>query len=1464
MSNFAKTPKIGHFLKFLKGGIKGKSLKKQAELAGSKNTLSQIPSSINQYALKVQSTDNIVPQTAALKVPAIPSNGQFRKDTKIGHFLKFFKGGTKGKSLKKQAELAGSKNTLPQIPSSINQYALKVQSSDNIVPQTAALKVPAIPSNGQFRKDTKIGHFLKFFKGGTKAKSLKKQAELAGSKNTLRQIPSSINWYALKLESSDNIVPQTTALKVPAIPSNGQFCKDTKIGHFLKFFKGGTKGKSLKKQAELAGSKNSLPQIPSSISQYALKVQSADNIVPQTAALKVPAILSNGQFRKDTKIGHFLKFFKGGTKGKSLKKQAELAGSKNPCRKSHPQLISMFKGGTRGKSLKNQAELAGSKNTLPQIPSSSNQYALNVQSSDNIVPQTAALKGPAIPSNGQFCKDTKIGHFLKFFKGGTKGKSLKKQAELAGSKNTLPQIPSSINQYALNVQSSDNIVPQTAALKGPAIPSNGQFCKDTKIGHFLKFFKGGTKGKSLKKQDELPGSKNTLLQIPSSVNQYALKVQSSDNIVPQTAALKVPAIPSNGQFRKDTKIGHFLQFFKGWTKGKSLEKQAELAGSKNTLPQIPSSINQYALKVQSSDNIVPQTAALKVPAIPSNGQFRKDTKIGHFLKFFKGGTKGKSLKKQAELAGSQNSLPQIPSSINQYVLKVQSSDNIVPQTAALKVPTIPSVGQFRKDTKIGHFLKFFKGGTKGKSLKKEAALLGSKNTLPQIPSSINQYALKVQSSDNIVPQTAALKVPAIPSNSQFGKDTTIGHFLKFFKGGIKGKSLKKQAELAGSKNTLPQIPSSINQYALKVQSSDNIVPQTAALKVPAIPSNSQFGKDTKISHFLKFFKGGTKGKSLKKQAELAGSKNTLPQIPFSINQYALKVQSSDNIVPQTAALKVPAIPSNGQFPKDTKIGHFLKFFKGGTKGKQLKEQAELAGSKNTLPQIPSSINQYALKVQSSDNIVPQTAALKVPAIPSVGQFRKDTKIGNFLKFFKGGTKGKSLKKESELSGSKNTLPQIPSSINQYALKVQSSDNIVPQTAALKVPAIPSNGQFCKDTKIGHFFKFFKGGTKGKSLKKQAELAGSKNTLPQIPSSINQYALKVQSSENIVPQTAALKVPAIPGNGKFRKDTKIGHFLKFFKGGTKGKSLKKQAELAGSKNTLPQIPSSINQYALKVQSSDNIVPQTAALKVPAIPSNSQFGKDTKIGHFLKFFKGGTKGKSLKKQAELAGTKNTLPQIPSSINQYALKVQSSDNIVPQTVALKVPAIPSNGQFRKDTKMGHFLKFFKGGTKGKSLKRQAELAGSKNTLLEIPSSINQYALKVQSLDNIVPQTAALKVPAIPSNGQFRRDTKIGNFQKFFKGGTKGKSLKKQAELAGSKNTLLEIPSSINQYALKVQSLDNIVPQTAALKVPPIPSNGQFRRDTKSGNFQKFFKGGTKGKSLKKQAKLAGPKNTLPQIPS
>ena len=61
----------------------------------------------------------------------------------------------------------------------------------------------------------------------------------------------------------------------------------------------------------------------------------------QTAGPKVPAKPSSGKFSKDTKIGHFLKFFKGGTKGKSLQSAPILAAPKTLRRKSGNLLISI-------------------------------------------------------------------------------------------------------------------------------------------------------------------------------------------------------------------------------------------------------------------------------------------------------------------------------------------------------------------------------------------------------------------------------------------------------------------------------------------------------------------------------------------------------------------------------------------------------------------------------------------------------------------------------------------------------------------------------------------------------------------------------------------------------------------------------------------------------------------------------------------------------------------------------------------------------------------------------------------------------------------------------------------------------------------------------------------------------------------------------------------------------------------
>ena len=55
-----------------------------------------MPLSSNQYALKVQTLDKILAHKAAPKVPEWPSYGIFRKVTQYPHFLKKYKGGTKG------------------------------------------------------------------------------------------------------------------------------------------------------------------------------------------------------------------------------------------------------------------------------------------------------------------------------------------------------------------------------------------------------------------------------------------------------------------------------------------------------------------------------------------------------------------------------------------------------------------------------------------------------------------------------------------------------------------------------------------------------------------------------------------------------------------------------------------------------------------------------------------------------------------------------------------------------------------------------------------------------------------------------------------------------------------------------------------------------------------------------------------------------------------------------------------------------------------------------------------------------------------------------------------------------------------------------------------------------------------------------------------------------------------------
>ena len=67
-----------------------------------------------------------------------------------------------------------------------------------------------------------------------------------------------------------------------------------------------------------------------------------------------------------------------------------------------------------------------------------------------------------------------------------------------------------------------------------------------------------------------------------------------------------------------------------------------------------------------------------------------------------------------------------------------------------------------------------------------------------------------------------------------------------------------------------------------------------------------------------------------------------------------------------------------------------------------------------------------------------------------------------------------------------------------------------------------------------------------------------------------------------------------------------------------------------------------------------------------------------------------------------------------------------------------------------------------------------------------------------------------------------------------------------------------SSNKYARKVQRLEKILAQTAALKVPECPSYGNVRKVTQNPHFLKKCKGGTKGNFSKIAQKDALAKKT------
>ena len=319
-------------------------------------------------------------------------------------------------------------------------------------------------------------------------------------------------------------------------------------------------------------------------------------------------------------------------------------------------------------------------------------------------------------------------------------------------------------------------------------------------------------------------------------------------------------------------------------------------------------------------------------------------------------------------------------------------------------------------------------------------------------------------------------------------------FLKSAKGGpgaIFQKSPKKQPSFERPKSTLAQMVLSSNQHALKLQRLEKIQPETTAPNVPEWLSYGNFLKVTQKPHFLKKCKGEPRKifqKSPKTQPSFQRPKSSLVKMALSANQYALKLQKLEKILPQKAASKLPEWPSYGNFCKVTQDPHFLKKYKGRTKGNfsQIAKKVELVwkAQKHSGAKTLSSI-QYGLEVQGLDNIQAQKAAPKVLEWPSYGNFGKVTQNPHFLKKYKGGIKGNFSKiaiKVDSFERPQSTLAQMALSSYQNALKGQRLENILGQKSGSKSSRMTKLLQFWQGHPKPAFSEKVERGDQGKFFK----------------------------------------------------------------------------------------------------------------------------------------------------------------------------------------------------------------------------------------------------------------------------------------------------------------------------------------------------------------------------------------------
>ena len=174
MTNFAKTPKSAIFWNSSKGGPRENGWKSRPTLGAPKSPRRKSGYPLISIRLKSNLRRAIWCKPRLQKCPQVRVMTNLAKTPKSAIFWNSLKGGPRENGWKSRPTLGAPKSPRRKSGYPLISIRLKSNSSESNLVQTAPPKGPASPSYDKFSKNTKIGHFLKFFKGGTKGKWLKK------------------------------------------------------------------------------------------------------------------------------------------------------------------------------------------------------------------------------------------------------------------------------------------------------------------------------------------------------------------------------------------------------------------------------------------------------------------------------------------------------------------------------------------------------------------------------------------------------------------------------------------------------------------------------------------------------------------------------------------------------------------------------------------------------------------------------------------------------------------------------------------------------------------------------------------------------------------------------------------------------------------------------------------------------------------------------------------------------------------------------------------------------------------------------------------------------------------------------------------------------------------------------------------------------------------------------------------